>query len=103
MFFDVFTTNDINAYIVDNDDNGYKVVVPAVGYERNEMDLQVIDNRLYVKSKDSKEGMGTFNFYVKLKNNIDQDNIDAILKNGKLSIILPEKKNSKYIKQIKIK
>lgn len=77
--------------VQDNGDN-YSLKVDVPGFEREEIEIDVVDNILNLKVKNAENSKG-FVFYV--PKDIDKDQISASLKNGQLIITLPKKTTPK--------
>jgi HSP20 family protein len=95
--FDVFTVIDnaitegidnatSSAKLKDNGDN-YSLRVDIPGFEKEEIDIDIVSNILYLKAKNA-EGRKSLSFYV--PKNINKEAISASLKNGQITIILPK-------------
>jgi HSP20 family protein len=76
-----------NQRLKDNGDN-YSLKIDIPGFEREEINIDIIDNLLKLKAKNV-EGSKSLSFYV--PRDINKDKVEASLKNGRLTIILPKK------------
>jgi len=97
--------------IIEND-NEYIVDIALAGFDKNNISLDIDKNILTIKGErkindnikyNSKNTFyGTFKESFNLPENINSEKIDASLKNGILSIIIPKNEKMKLSKQIKI-
>jgi HSP20 family protein len=119
-FFDLFSaelentlkTNNIPKNVTENE-GSYTVVYDIPGFEREEIDIEIVDSpskpftsqahigllRVSAKNKERSVKKAWY-----LTGNIDQNNIEASLKNGVLTITLPKQETKpKSTKKITIK
>ena len=71
-------------------DNGdtYSLKIDIPGFEKEEIDSNIVDNVLSIKAKNAEDSR-SFAFYI--PRDIVKDTIVASLKNGQLTITLPKK------------
>lgn len=114
MFNDIFNSFNklIRANIRDFDDsyyftkklkdngNNYSVKVDVPGFEKEEIDIEIINDSLNIKAKNS-ENTKNFIFYLP-KDIINKEAVSSSLKNGQLTITFP-KKTKEQQNTIKVK
>jgi len=115
---DLFHEDDIFSPRIDlsETDNEYTVVVDLPGLDQNDIDLSYSRNVLSIcgTKEDEKEEKGRqyhrlerysgqFRRDIPLQDEIDDDNIEAIFKNGVLTIHLPKIQNTTQKRKISIR
>ena len=84
---------------VKDNGNDYSVKIDIPGFEKEEIDIEVVDNILNIKAK-SAEDSKKFALYV--PNDIDKNNIGASLKNGQLTVTLPKLRPQTNVQKVRI-
>jgi HSP20 family molecular chaperone IbpA len=84
--------------VKDNGDS-YSLTIDIPGFEKEEIDIGVVDNVLNLNAKSPNDSK-VFAFYI--PKDINKDAIGAFLKNGQLLITLPKKAKTTSEKKIRI-
>lgn len=93
--------------LVESIDNNYVFTLELPGFDENEIDIQVRNGQLQIMAEHAKDAKGNF-FHScvqrtwSLPEPVEQDNVEAMLKNGILTVKVP-KKNVAQVKKITIK
>jgi HSP20 family protein len=77
----------------------YSLKLDIPGFEREEIDIEVVENVLNIKAKNAEDSK-SLAFYV--PKDIDTGAIGATLKNGQLTITLPKKKAPANTQKIRV-
>jgi HSP20 family protein len=72
---------------VKDNGNSYSLKIDLPGFEKEEIDIEIVNNILNLKAKND-DDTKSFAFYV--PKDINKDAIGAALKNGQLTITLPK-------------
>lgn len=95
------TVSQYNSYDVSKSETEYKYVFIATGIQKNDLNIEVVDNCIVVKAKPSIKSRFSKNIdhLIFLHDDVDIENITANLSDGLLSVILPRaQKNKKNVK-----
>ena len=92
---------------ISDDEDLYCIELALPGLEKNDINLNVSDNYIYLNYESTNEQnkpywTNSFNRRIKLPNDIQRDSVEAELKNGILSIKI-KKDSAKNSQKIKIK
>jgi HSP20 family protein len=89
-------------YKFSKDDENYFIELVVPSYEKDDINIDFENSELIISSSVNDEWKKEFKKVFKIKQDIDSDNISAVLENGILKIILPRTETSKS-RKIKIK
>lgn len=110
IFSDPFTdrTDGVSLKtLVENVGNNYVFTLELPGFDEQEIDIQVRNGQLQIIAEHGKDAKGNF-FHTcvqrtwSLPETVDQDNVEAVLKNGILTVKIP-KKEMAQVKKIAVK
>ena len=94
--------SSIKSY-VSEDEKEFKLLFELPGVEQNDVDLEIKEDRLYLKaSRKGENGFaGEFESVYRLPRIIDKEKVSAKLEKGILNVVIP-KKSSEASKKVKI-
>lgn len=111
QFKEKFTSNNVkktnlNSILIE-EDNLYKIEVLVPGFNKSELDIELDENNIEIKSLEIPETDSPFKNPFEIKYNLEDDadlnNISSKLENGILTIIIPKiKTNKKETKKVEI-
>lgn len=109
IFADPFTdrTDGVSLKtLVESIDNNYVFTLELPGFNENEIDIQVRNGQLQIIAEHKDQNGKFFHSCVQrtwsLPEPVDQDNVEAVLKNGVLTVKVP-KKSVEKVKKIAVK
>lgn len=89
---------------IEKQDDKYVFRSKAIGLENNDINIDIKDSILEIKTNDEKKGkwITSINKKIKVGSKIDVNGISANLKNGVLEVIMPLKEEHSITRKIEV-